>query len=319
MSNPRTSLFNIILVTGVILMLFTANVFADIKDTREKSFEVSPDGELFLETDLGGIKIETHKSNRVDIKIYLEAETSSDEKAQELFNNFKTEFELRDNIVNIFGEYTKGDRGFFNFKRNRLNVYFEITVPEKFNVDLSTAGGGIAVVNLEGDINVRTSGGGLDFDNVHGDILGKTSGGGIAVNDCSGVIDVRTSGGSIRMRDTNGDIIAKTSGGSLKFEGVEGRLDAATSGGSIRADFNSDIDSDCSLTTSGGSIEVFVYPESKFNVDARTSAGSVHVDFPVTVMGKLKENALDAKINGGGPELYLRTSGGSIYIKEKMI
>ncbi len=265
MSNPRTSLFNIILVTGVILILFTANAFADIKDTREKSFEVSPDGELFLETDLGGIKIETHKSNRVDIKIYLEAETSSDEKAQELFNNFKTEFELRDNIVNIFGEYTKGDRGFFNFKRNRLNVYFEITVPEKFNVDLSTAGGGIAVMNLEGDINVRTS------------------------------------------------------GGSLKFEGVEGRLDAATSGGSIRADFNSDIERDCSLTTSGGSIEVFVYPESKFNVDARTSAGSVHVDFPVTVMGKLKENALDAKINGGGPELYLRTSGGSIYIKEKMI
>ena len=35
----------------------------------------------------------------------------------------------------------------------------------------------------------------------------------------------------------------------------------------------------------------------------------------VTIQGKINRRELKAKINGGGPELYLHTSGGSIYIK----
>jgi hypothetical protein len=53
------------------------------------------------------------------------------------------------------------------------------------------------------------------------------------------------------------------------------------------------------------------------DVNARTSGGSVHTEFPVTVQGEIKRSRLDAKLNGGGPELYLRTSGGSIYLKKK--
>ena len=53
------------------------------------------------------------------------------------------------------------------------------------------------------------------------------------------------------------------------------------------------------------------------DVDAHASGGHVETDIPVTVQGEISRSTLKAKINGGGPELYLRTSGGSIHIKKR--
>ena len=51
------------------------------------------------------------------------------------------------------------------------------------------------------------------------------------------------------------------------------------------------------------------------NLDASTSGGRVIADIPVTVQGELKRTALKSKINGGGPALYLHTTGGNVHIR----
>jgi len=51
------------------------------------------------------------------------------------------------------------------------------------------------------------------------------------------------------------------------------------------------------------------------NVDASTSGGSVSSDFPVPTSGDHQN--LRAAINGGGPLLQLRTSGGGINIQKR--
>ena len=48
------------------------------------------------------------------------------------------------------------------------------------------------------------------------------------------------------------------------------------------------------------------------DVDAHTSGGDVESDLPITILGKQSEGDLAGKINGGGPRLVLRSSGGSI-------
>jgi hypothetical protein len=50
-------------------------------------------------------------------------------------------------------------------------------------------------------------------------------------------------------------------------------------------------------------------------VDASTSGGSVSSDFPVPSSGN--RQSLRAAINGGGPLLQLRTSGGGIHIQKR--
>ena len=105
--------------------------------------------------------------------------------------------------------------------------------------------------------------------------------------------DLRTSGGGIAVKDLEGEVASKTSGGSLHFDKITGNVRGSTSGGSIEAGF---VDGD---------------------VDVRTSGGHVSTDFPVTIQGEIDRSSLQAKINGGGPELYLRTSGGGIHIKKR--
>ena len=50
------------------------------------------------------------------------------------------------------------------------------------------------------------------------------------------------------------------------------------------------------------------------NLDAQTSSGQVKTDFSVTTTGNISKRHLRGTINGGGPEMYLRTSGGNIKV-----
>jgi hypothetical protein len=53
------------------------------------------------------------------------------------------------------------------------------------------------------------------------------------------------------------------------------------------------------------------------NGRSRLRGCGVSTDLPVTIQGSIRRDTLRAKINGGGPELYLRTSGGGIHIRKK--
>ena len=54
----------------------------------------------------------------------------------------------------------------------------------------------------------------------------------------------------------------------------------------------------------------------RFDVDAKTSGGQVRTDLPLSVRGTVSKTKVQGELNGGGPKLVLRTSGGSIRIKE---
>jgi hypothetical protein len=158
------------------------------------------------------------------------------------------------------------------------NVTFMIKVPEDYNVDLRTGGGSISLSDLRGQVEAYTS------------------------------------GGSIRLGQIEGDVNVKTSGGSIKVEEVAGNINAHTSGGSIKATITKQPTKDCKLTTSGGSVTAYLSPSIAVDLVASTSGGTVGSDFDVN--GTLKKKSLKGTINGGGPELVLKTSGGSVRIKK---
>lgn len=161
---------------------------------------------------------------------------------------------------------------------NSLKVKYQITVPKRFNLDLDTSGGSIEIEDITGEIKVRTS------------------------------------GGSISVGDVNGDISLHTSGGSIRTEDVMGEIDAHTSGGSINVTFAKQPLKDASLTTSGGSITARLPSNVAIDIDASTSGGRVKTEFDVS--GKVKNQRIRGKINGGGPEIELHTSGGSVRVEK---
>ena len=189
--------------------------------------------------------------------------------------DFNVTHELDGNNVIVEGKYSKGDRS-WGWSRD-IKVAYTITVPKEFDLNLRTAGGSIRVDDLVGDLNANTS------------------------------------GGSIKIKDIEGDVDLHTSGGSIRTGSILGNLDAHTSGGSIEATFAKQLTEDAELRTSGGSITVYMIEDMKVELDASTSGGRVRSEFDID--GRVKKKYARGKINNGGPELTLRTSGGSVKVK----
>ncbi len=157
-------------------------------------------------------------------------------------------------------------------------VEFHLTIPKQYNVDLNTSGGSLTIQELTGDLQAHTSGGSISIGNI------------------------------------TGDVFLRTSGGSIRSETISGNLNAHTSGGSINVTLDKQITENAKLTTSGGSITAYLIPNIKLDIYASTSGGRVKSDFLID--GKVKKMSVRGLINGGGPKLTLKTSGGSIKIKQ---
>jgi DUF4097 and DUF4098 domain-containing protein YvlB len=307
------------LIFGAVLTVAcTVSGNGGIEDILTKSYSVSPGGTLTVNADLGSIEVEAASGSSVDIKVLQQVRTSNQTKADKILKDFKVDFSQRGNDVFIEAEYQRrGWQKLWDNISKHLRIKFIISVPRVYNVDLKTSGGSISVKGTEGQVKSRTSGGSLDFQQIEGNIYGKTSGGSIGIGEVDGDVDIHTSGGSIRIARASGSVEAHTSGGSITVQEVMGAIKAHTSGGSVKAYITSQPASSCRLSTSGGSVTVFLNTDVALDINAKTSGGRVHTDFPVTIMGKIDKRSLYGKFNGGGPELHLRTSGGSIYIREK--
>jgi hypothetical protein len=312
----------------ITLILFLLLQIASADEVIEKSFSVSQGGWLKLESDLGSIEVESHSSNSVEVKVIKKVRNNFSRYGKELLDKFEVRFEQKGNDVYVVGEL----EGWNSDKGSYLNIHYIINVPKEYNLDLHTSGGSISVGDLKGQVISKTSGGSLEFGSILGPISGKTSGGSISVGNCTenselktsggsisvgnaeGNIDANTSGGSITIESAKGDVDATTSGGSCDINEVMGNINAKTSGGHIKCHITNQPTDDCSLKTSGGSVTVHFDKDTAVDIDASTSGGHVTCEHEITIKGKIEKSALKGKINGGGPTLNLKTSGGSIRI-----
>lgn len=303
-------------VIGVVLLGTAASATAE--DSIHKEFDVSAGGSLVIQTDVGSIDVKTSNGDALDVTV-----ERSGPRADEL----DVDFSMTGNTVTVHGDFP----GKWRWGRGP-KVRFLVTIPREFNIDLQTAGGSIQVRDLEGEARVKTSGGSLDLGQIQGTVWGRTSGGSITLDGCSGATDVDTSGGSINIGDIGDDLKAHTSGGSITIGKVAGSVDAHTSGGSIRvAEVNGTISATSSggsvsaviagqptagsrLKTSGGSVRATIASHLSLDISASCSGGRVYNDLDLGSLEQSKRS-LDGTLNGGGPELVLHTSGGSVTIE----
>ncbi len=302
------------------------------EERSEKSFSVKPNGWLELKADFGSVQVRSWPQNEVKIEVRKWVEGRSRRSAQELFADYEIRYSESSRGVAVIAEM-RGAKFWRN--NNGLQVEFRITVPKQYNLDLNTSGGSIEVEDLigearvntsggsltlgriEGPVTAETSGGSIDLRQAKGKLFARTSGGGINVGEVSGDVDVETSGGSITVDGAAGNLRAHTSGGGVSLRGLQGNVDASTSGGSMDAEILKQLDAPCELSTSGGGITIYLSRDLKVDIDAYTSGGEVDCDLPITVQGKFGEGKLRGKLNGGGPLLTLRTSGGDIDLRSR--
>ena len=282
-----------------------------------RRFAACPGGKLVIEAAEGGIEVTGTKEDTVVIDLFhdvqgldLQAQCDKEQEPEPSPGNVSIH---QDGYTVRILSGQKTDSQLARSVNLKVDLHFVVSVPDNFDLDLTTAWGGITVAELSGIVKSTTSAGALSFTNVRGRIEGCTEGGGIQLNGCEGAASIETGGGTIDIRDHKGNVTARSSGGGIRCERVEGKLDAETSGGAIGAVLEAQPTRDCRLTTHGGGIAVTLPASCRLDIEAHTGAGSVDSDLPVS--GKREKTRLEGRLNGGGPLLRLRTNAGGIDIR----
>ena len=271
----------------------------------DKTFSVSSGGTLHLSTDVGSVKITGGSGTEVVVKVEVRGSES-------FVKDFKIEAWQEGGDVHVKAEVPKSIWRMFS--SGNQDAKFTVTVPGKYNIDASTAGGDVAIMGVEGTVRGSTSGGDIAAAEVVGNVSIQTSGGDVEVTEVEGMVEAETSGGDVVVKSVKGDVRGETSGGNVKIDGVEGAVKAETSGGNVLVVVRGG-NKGVHAETSGGNVEIAVASNVSANIDAATSGGSVECDLPVTVQGKIHESSIKGTVNGGGPLIYAHTSGGDVRIK----
>jgi len=180
------------------------------------------------------------------------------------------------------------------------------------------------------EINVRYPHHGITFDignhrvdiNIHMPREGKvdlhTGDGKIDVSNFKGEMYLRSGDGSQTIQAVDGKLRANTGDGHINADGRFDELDVKTGDGhvEVRAGAGSTLGSEWRLETGDGNVTLEIPGDLAADVSLHTGDGHIDLDMPIMTEGKLKQNEIRGKLNGGGKLMTIHTGDGSIRLRK---
>ncbi len=261
-----------------ITLLLSAMISITVAQDQKKSFTVNKGDLLDISTRMGNITIDTWDKNEVNIIVK----------------------NVIDSEIDLLTMVQSGNKVEVKFKGDDSNrIEFEISIPSKFNLELSTGGGNITLNNdLDGKIDASTAGGNISVKNIIGITDISTAGGNITVGNINSKADISTAGGNIKVGNINSDADISTAGGDMKIGDINGTADVSTAGGNIKIGY---IKGSADVSSAGGNISV---ENIGGNADISTGGGNVKVG---SVSGS-------AELNTGGGNISLEAATGKVEV-----
>lgn len=312
MKSSSKSLWVLALVI-IITACSAAPFVRDGKPFQVKEFTLSGSGNLNVRTSGGSISVSAQDGNTVRVEMYVRKGarwvTKDDDDAKEIMEDFDITISQSGSTVTATAERESHFQSWFG--NNNASISFTVYVPKNMSCHLNTSGGSISLTGVSGEQELKTSGGSLSLNTVSGNVEAGTSGGSINIERYSGRLEAHTSGGSINLKEAKGDLNVRTSGGSIHLDNISGSVDASTSGGGIHANITG-LEKYLRLKTSGGSITATV--PSGLGLDLDLKGNRVNTKL-VNFNGEAEKDRIRGSMNGGGIEVYMATSGGSVELQ----
>jgi hypothetical protein len=280
------------LAAAAVLGLFVFAAPSRAADYRlEKRQPLAAGGSFMLHSEAGGIEVRGGDGSEAVVVV-----TSTREDFDRLYNvRFATPGPDRFEVV--IERKSRGPLSWLSNGNHRTQV--SVTLPKSVAVELESSGGGVDVSGIAGKVEAESSGGGVKASRLGGAAKLSSSGGAIDGEEIAGDVEAESSGGGVHIREAHGAVVAESSGGAVSVDFAAGN----SKGGD--------------LSSSGGGVEATLDPAVGLEIDASSSGGSVDCDLPLTVRGKIGRDDVHGTLNGGGPLLKLRSSGGGIDISPR--
>ncbi len=268
----------------------------DVEDIVKESFKVRPGGTLYLEMDYGNIDVVVGDGDVVEIEMIRTARVSSESEARKIFEEYhEYSFDESRGDVTIESRYANKRSGWSKWgKKNRFKITMKIAVPAKYSVDFETGAGNIEIGDLGGEIN------------------GRTGAGNIFVGAVDGIVDITSGAGNIDIIGAEGNVEVNTGAGNIDLKDVTGAVRANTGAGNLTASITSQPEKDSKLETGAGNVTVYLSRKAGVFVDAMASMGSATCEYPLKIQGKWMTKSFEGEVNGGGPDLFMRSGVGNV-------
>jgi hypothetical protein len=121
-----------------------------------------------------------------------------------------------------------------------------------------------------------------------------------------------TTNGNVLCRDLNSVVEAATTNGNVDVSTSEWASARTTNGGVRVSIGNAKWNDELAVETTNGNVDVTLPGSAEFKLNAGTTNGKIHTDFPVTVLGSFSSKDLSGTVGGGGRELKVMTTNGTI-------
>jgi hypothetical protein len=186
------------------------------------------------------------------------------------------------NVVEINVHYPHHGGVIINWGSVSHRVEINIQMPREGRVDLHTGDGHIDLANFKGEMQMRSGDGSQEIEGVDGKLRAITGDGHIRANGRFDELELKTG---------------------------DGRVEARAAAGSALA-------SGWRLESGDGSVTLEVPENFAADVDLHTGDGHIDLDMPISTSGKIRENEVRGKLNGGGNLLVIHTGDGSIHLRK---
>ena len=130
-------------------------------------------------------------------------------------------------------------------------------------------------------------------------------------------VDLESVNGGIKVKNLKGEVDLETVNGGINAEALSGSANAETVNGGIKVVFTEGASiQDMKFEAVNGGIKVVLPESAAFDTDVSTVNGGIDCEFDLPSNAVKKRRHLNAKINGGGPNIRIETVNGGVGIKK---
>ncbi len=124
-----------------------------------------------------------------------------------------------------------------------------------------------------------------------------------------------TINGGVQVAGLKGRVTAETTNGGIKAFDISGPLDASTTNGGVDVDLAGVSEAGVKLGCVNGGIKLNLPAGAKANISAHVTNGGIDSSgLQMETVGESSRRRLEARLNGGGPQIELSGTNGGIRI-----
>jgi DUF4097 and DUF4098 domain-containing protein YvlB len=263
---------------------------------EEHRFKVTGQPDLRLTTFDGPIEIRSWDQPEVLVEVEKRAP------ARESLDRIEVKVNQEGNRIELEARRPMSGESFIGIGINvSPQVRYIATLPRNAAIVARSGDGAIRIERITGRVELRTDDGAIRGDELSGELTVTTGDGSVVLDDVEGSVEVTTNDGGVSLTGRLAGARVRTGDGSV----------------TVRAEPGSAMTADWALTTSDGSIVLYLPDDFSADIDAHTGDGRIRSEFKLTEEGdsERENRTVRGRIGKGGHTLKVRTGDGSIALR----